>query len=145
MPKIVIIRGAICTGKTTITHLLRKRLLHYALIEPDILKEMVDNGRSSLWRRKVAEKTILFLIAQLMEYRRNIIVALHSHSLLMYNLIKKLAHEYSYKSYPFLLVAPLEVVLIRSKNRGVPKMRYLIPKSKIDLLPNNFRNEIFRF
>lgn len=131
MPKLIIIRGAICAGKTTTVCLLRESLPDYALIEPDVFKQMADKTKSSIWRKIIAEKTALFFLTELMKRGRGIIITLHGHDLKMYRLIKKLAFVYRYQATSFLLVVPLKTCLIRNNNRGVPGMNYRIPKSKL--------------
>ncbi len=131
MPKIIVIRGGICTGKTTTASLLREHLSDYSFIEPDTLKQMADDTASSLWRRRLVENVTVFFLTALMQRRRNIIVTLHAHDLLMYSRVQALALTCHYSFFSFLLTAPSATCLARNKQRGVPGMRYAISKRKI--------------
>lgn len=131
MSNIIIIRGAICAGKTTTSTLLRDNLADYALIEPDIIKQMVDRTRSSTWRRQITDKTMIFMFNELVKRKRNVIVALHGHDMMQYRKIRRIGIDHGAKIYSFLLTAPLDVCMARNERRGAPGMCYKIPKSKI--------------
>ena len=131
MKRLVLIRGPIFAGKTTIAGLLRERLGEASKIDFDELKLQIDDTKSSLWRQELALKTSLFLTRELTKFDRTIIVDIHSSKENQYREYQKVAAQNGYFLFSFLLRPPLEVCLARSRVRDDSNLKYKISEEKI--------------
>lgn len=131
MNRLILIRGPICSGKSTTASLLRKFIEPCSLIDQDSLKRAIDNQNPSEWRDKMAFDTTLYLADQLMEKRRDIIADIHSSIRRQYDNYKMLAQKYDYKLFSFLLYPPLNVCIERNSLRNIPDVRYKITEEEI--------------
>lgn len=130
MNKLVLIRGPICAGKSTITELLYHTLGAASLVDQDLLKRNIDRKRSD-WRSRVAFSTALYFASLLMKENRDIIVDIHSSIPAQYTEYAKLALRNDYKLFSFLLYPPLKVCLQRNKKRPIPNMQYRLTDDDI--------------
>src|ERR1700740_2200290 len=76
--QLIIIRGPIGAGKTSVVEALRDKLDGVSIIDFDAFKRQIDNAHSSDWRREIALDTALYLCGRLMKIGRLIIVDIHS-------------------------------------------------------------------
>jgi uridine kinase len=77
-PKIIIIRGPICAGKTTTINLLKDKFVNASYIDFDAFKRAIDWTQPSPWRTELAFKSALNLAEELMKRNRNILADIHS-------------------------------------------------------------------
>ena len=131
MTKIILIRGPICAGKSTIAQELLKNLKNCSLIDQDSFKRNIDFAKSSKWRADLAFETALFLADKLMNKRRTIIADIHSSIKKQHEGYIALAKKYKYALFSYLLYPPLGVCLNRNKNRVIPDIKYKISRQKI--------------
>lgn len=74
LPKLVIIRGSVGAGKTSVVEALRRKLGDVSIIDFDAFKRQIDNTKSSAWRREIAVDTALYLCERIMQKKRDIII-----------------------------------------------------------------------
>jgi len=145
MKKLILIRGPICSGKSTTVLALQKALGKYSVIDQDSLKRAIDNKNPSEWRDKIAFDTTLFLANSLMKQGRDIIADIHSNIRRQYSEYSKLALKHDYKLFSFLLYPPLNTCLVRNRKRKIPDVRYKITDETIKKYwknPYRVKNEI---
>lgn len=130
--KIVIIRGPVGAGKTSVVTELRELVGDVSVIDFDSFKRQIDNKASSDWRRTIALQTAGFLANKLMESARDIIVDIHSSSREQINLYKALASKHDYLLVSYLLYPPLEICKGRAKARVVSDILYEIDDEMIE-------------
>lgn len=128
---LILIRGPICAGKTTVVQGLSDILVDCSVVDQDFLKRGIDKIKPSLWRDKIAFDTTLFLVEQLMKKRRLIVADIHSAVRRQYVEYRKLARKYDYPLFSFLLYPPLEVCIERNQKRVIPDVRYEVSDQDI--------------
>jgi predicted kinase len=115
--KLILIRGPICAGKSSVAKILRDSLQNASWVNYDTVKDMIDHSASSVWRHKLAFHTAVSLAEDLMDAKRTIIMDIHASSVYQYTELKKLAETRRYEFRSLLLLPPLAVCLRRSKLR----------------------------
>ena len=96
MPKLINITGPIAVGKSTVCASLKKELKNYAFVDRAYLKEMLKPIGKPL-AKKIADKTTIFIIKQLMKENKNILV--HEQSIVI---LKEKLKRYSKKYKPLI-------------------------------------------
>ncbi|MCX6740425.1 MAG: hypothetical protein NTZ49_04330 [Candidatus Parcubacteria bacterium] len=124
MPMIILIRGPICAGKSTVVSLLKEKIADISHIDFDAFKRGIDWTKRSTWRTRLAYKTAMFLAEELMQVRRSIIADIHSHQKYQYQGYQRLAKIHYYKLFSFLLYPPLTTILQRDQARPLLDVRY---------------------
>lgn len=132
MQNMIILRGPIGSGKTSLMHELRRQLIDCSAIELDALKRMADPSASSPWRRKVALETGVFLAGQLLRSGRSVVVETHTRW-------REQAERFRQATLGlpavlfnnFLVLAPYEVCLARATARQVPGITYPIDEEMV--------------
>lgn len=140
MGQLIIIRGPIGAGKTTLVNALRFRLEQVSTIGINVLKRGMDATGSSNWRRDIALETALLLSEYLMERKRKIIVDIHSASHMQ---LDGFAHLVTKTGYDMMLIrieAPPEGCLARVKSRDVPDITYKIDEAMV----RRYWDELFK-
>ncbi|MEK7463480.1 MAG: AAA family ATPase [Patescibacteria group bacterium] len=132
MKKIILIRGPICSGKSTVARLLFERNNNSSLIDEDVLKRTIERTKTPKWRSSLAFETALFLTEKLMRRKRTIIADVHSSKKDRYIKYKKLADKYNYTLHSFLLYPPLNTCIERNKLRDIPDVAYKISRKSIE-------------
>lgn len=130
--KIVIIRGPVGAGKTSVVTELRELMEDASIIDFDSFKRQIDNKASSDWRRTLALQTAGFLADKLMELGRDIIVDIHSSSREQLDLYYALACQHDYSLTSYLLYPSLEICKGRAKTRVVSDILYEIDDEMIE-------------
>jgi predicted kinase len=130
--KIVIIRGPVGAGKTSVVTELRELMEDASIVDFDSFKRQIDNKASSDWRRTLALQTAGFLTDKLMKSGRDIIIDIHSSSSEQLDLYNALAHKYDYSLTSYLLYPPLEICQTRAKTRIVSDILYEIDDGMIE-------------
>lgn len=131
MNRLILIRGPICAGKSTMVNLLQDTLEACSVVDQDVLKRAIDKKRRSDWRDNIAFDTTLYLSDLLMKEGRDIIADIHSSLPKKYEEYQKLAMKNGYQLFSFLLYPPLEVCLQRNKSRIIPDIDYEITDDDI--------------
>jgi predicted kinase len=128
--RIIVIRGPICSGKSSIVELIKHKFYNSSLVDLDKFKVAIDFRKSSSWRRKAALKTALYLTHELIIFKRTIIIDIHGlkNQLLQF---KRIALKNNYKFYSFLLYPPLKTCLERNKSRNIRDIKYKITDKMI--------------
>jgi predicted kinase len=116
--KLIIVRGPICAGKSSVAQILRDSMPNASWVEYDVMKSMIDHKNSSSWRHKLAFHTAVSLAEDLMDAKRTIVMDVHSSSVYQYTELKKLAEAHRYEFKSILLMPPLAICLRRSKLRN---------------------------
>lgn len=130
-PQIIIIRGPVGSGKTSVVESLRKHLENVSIVDYDGFKRQIDNTQSSEWRRELALDTALFLTERLMLLRRTIVIDIHAsfpEHLEQYAVIAR-KHGYTLTSY--LLYPSLSTCLRRARQRNVADIEYTIDAAMV--------------
>lgn len=130
--KIVIIRGPVGAGKTSVVTELRALMKDASIVDFDSFKRQIDNKASSDWRRTLALQTAGFLADKLMESGRDIIIDIHSSSREQLDLYYALANRHNYSLASYLLFPPLEICKSRAKTRIVNDILYEIDDEMIE-------------
>lgn len=131
-PNLIIIRGAVGAGKTSVVESLREKLGDVSIIDFDAFKRQIDNTKSSAWRREIAVDTSLYFCERIMQERRDIIVDIHSSQIDLYQRYAALAKANNYTMSSFMLHPDLEVCIQRAKDRIVPDIAYDIDEAMIE-------------
>ena len=140
MKLIILIRGPICAGKSTIVNLLSKNLKNASCIDFDAFKRAVDRSKATQWRDKMAFKSAIYLCEMIMKKKRTIIADIHSSKKYQYLKYKDLANKNNYKLYSILILPPLAVCLKRNSTRKIKKVLYKISDKEIsDYWKNTFK------
>lgn len=133
MPYLIVLRGPIGAGKTSLLHSLAKQLPHSSVIEVDALKRMLDPYASSDWRRETAFEAALFMAKRALATGRNIIAETHSKQPEQQQHFSELARHTPGSIYKSVLVtAPLNVCKERSQARYVPGIQYAIDDQMVE-------------
>lgn len=130
-PQLIIIRGPVGAGKTSVVEEIRRQAEHVSLVDFDVFKRQIDNSHSSDWRREMALKTALFMTQQLMAKNRVIAVDIHASRIDQLNAYISLAKENNYTITSFLLYPPLDTCLQRARERDVPDINYPIDDAMV--------------
>lgn len=130
--QLILIRGPIGAGKSSVVSALRKSLKAASAIDFDELKRQIDNTASSDWRREVALDTALYLCERLMKKKRLIIADIHSSHREQLDGFINLARQNGYKATSFLLNPPIATCIERAANRTVPGITYRIDKAMVE-------------
>lgn len=128
---LILIRGPVGAGKTSVVEALRNKLNDVSIIDFDAFKRQIDNARSSEWRRRIAFNTALFLCQQLMDEERTIVVDIHSCFRDQYERYVELAKQNGYTVSSYLIYPPLHTCLKRAGERIVPDITYEIDTEMI--------------
>lgn len=131
MSNLVLIRGPICAGKSTILNLLQDLTQKCSTVRQDGIKRAIGKNKSSPWRNKIAFETTLYLTELLIKERRNIVADIHSSRLNQYRKYKKIASKYGYNFFSFLLYPPLKTCIKRNYQREIPGVNYVITEKEI--------------
>jgi predicted kinase len=127
MPYLIVLRGPIGAGKTSLLHSLADILPNSSVIEVDALKRMLDPHSSSSWRRETAFEVALIMAKRALATGRNIIAETHSKQPEQQQFFSQLALDTPGSIYKSVLVtAPLNVCKKRSQARHVPGIHYSI-------------------
>jgi predicted kinase len=132
MPNLIILRGPIGAGKTSLMHSLANTLPNTSVIEVDALKRMFDSHASTDWRREAAFSAALYMAKRALSSGRNVIAETHSKRPEQQKCFKDLVREIPslvFKSV--LVIAPLNVCIERSKQRFVPDISYDIDERMV--------------
>lgn len=122
--KILIIRGKVTAGKTTISHELARCLPDWIFVDAWKIKEMFEpldlKDRTPL--RTISKKAMTNIMKEVMKQMQiNIIVQESSISYLK-RYLRKYLREYNYEIYSFFLDVDLDVAIKRDKQREKPTM-----------------------
>ncbi|MGY4893326.1 MAG: AAA family ATPase [Candidatus Saccharimonadota bacterium] len=128
---LILIRGPVGAGKTSVVEALRNKLNDVSIIDFDAFKRQIDNTQSSEWRRRIALNTALYLCQQLMNEDRTIVVDIHSCFRDQYEHYVALAKQNSYRVSSYLIYPPLQTCLQRAGERIVPDISYAIDATMI--------------
>lgn len=130
---LILIRGPICAGKSSIVNALQNKLDSkiISIIDQDSIKRAIDKNNPSKWRDKIAFDTTLFLAELLMQRNRIIIADIHSAIKKQYVDYRRMAKKNNYYLFSFLLYPPLDVCLDRNKKRIIPDINYRITGREI--------------
>lgn len=136
---LIIIRGPVGAGKTSVVEELRKAIGNVSIIDFDAFKRQIDNSQSSEWRRQVALDTALYLCQKLMDEGRTIVVDIHASYPEQLNAYVELSRKNGYKEISYLLYPPIEHCIERANRRIVPDIEYAIDEAMI----NKYWSEVF--
>jgi|GEM_PF-3587162 len=114
--KLLVIRGPMCAGKTTLGESLRRKHMQASHLVPDALIQMVDHLASSEFRRQLVHDTILFMASQLLLQKRLVIVEVYGQDREFYDRLMDLAKRVQVGAMSVLLYPPLETCLARNRN-----------------------------
>ncbi len=128
---LIVIRGPICAGKSSVVKELKKILPDSSHVAADALKRSIDWRKATKWRSQLAFKTACFLTTELMKLERNIITDIHASKINEYEYYQQLADTNGYQFFSFLINAPLEICLARNKSRDIPDVDYMISDQEI--------------
>ncbi len=132
MPKLIILRGPIGAGKTSLMNSLARNLPNTSVIEVDALKRMFDPSASTDWRRKAAFDSALYMTKQALSAGRNVIAETHAKRPEQQKYFYDLAQKIPKLTYMTVLVtAPLKVCIERSQKRFVPNISYPIDATMV--------------
>lgn len=132
MPNLVILRGPIGAGKTSIMHRVRDELPEFCAVELDALKRMLDPQMSSSWRRNAALAGGIAMSADLLESDRSVITETHSRWPEQAERLERVASEIGDVSvHRFLVTAPFETCLKRAVQREIPGISYAIDATMV--------------
>lgn len=121
MPKIIILRGPMASGKSTTIDILDKKLKDYVYINREYIKSKMLKKMPRKYARKISKRALWTLLKEVMKLKKNILVQELSKS----NLNKKLGkyiNDYNYKIKSFYLTCSVETAIKRDKQRS-KKMR----------------------
>lgn len=130
-PQLIIIRGPIGAGKSSLIDAMRHSLQEVSVVEIDTIKKQIDITAAVPWRLEVAIDTALFLTQQLMSKERVIIVDIHSSRKEHLDKYVDLAKTNRYKATSFLLYPPLEVCKERFQKRLASGVKNNIDDTKL--------------
>ncbi len=129
---LIVIRGPIGVGKTSVSKALRDTMPDRAsCVKPDALKLMIDPNNSSDWRRQVANDTAGFLTGQLLEVPRTAIVEAHTKYPEEIERYAKIANSHRVPLVNVLLTAPIDVCMERANGRDMTGIGYPIDEEMI--------------
>ena len=132
MPKLIILRGPIGAGKTSLMHSLAQVLPLTSVIEIDALKRMLDPHASTDWRRKAAVNAALYMTKYALTMGRNVIAETHSKRPEQQKRFSTLAEKIPGLTYTSVLVtAPLDICIKRNQKRVVSGIDYTIDESMV--------------
>lgn len=132
MPNLIVLRGPVGAGKTSIMRALTEKIPDCSAVEIDALKRMIDPTGSSVWRREAALTAALSLTKALLERGRAVVTETHARWPEQTSQFYDLAHEVADVALTGVLVkAPYEVCLDRAKQRSVPGISYPINEAMV--------------
>jgi len=129
---LIVVRGPIGVGKSSVSKGLQRGLPHASFIETDVLKHMAGPDGSSPWRRRIAHDTSAFMVQQLLKVPRTAIIEVHTKYPEEVDRYAAMAADLSVPSVNVLLTAPLEVCRERTVNRPMPGVVYEPDYSLVD-------------
>ena len=138
--KLIIIRGPIAAGKTTLVGSLKNKLKNASAVDYDVFKVMIDHTKPSSWRRQTAFRCAAFLINEIMKKGRAIIVDTHATNRNQYLALKKIAKQNGYSLFSFLLYPPLDFCFKLNAGREIPGIKYKIGKK---IVRDYWKNIVF--
>jgi predicted kinase len=129
---LIVIRGPIAAGKSSVSRALHNRMADNAsLVETDAIKRMIDPTRSSEWRRNVAHASAAFIIDQLLAVPRTGIIEAHTKYPEQLERLAVIAKHHDAPLVKVLLTAPLEVCQTRAADRPTPGLSYSIDQEMV--------------
>jgi len=131
-PQIVIIRGPVGSGKTSVVEAIRSQMDDVSIVDFDSFKRQIDNSKSSSWRRELALEMAIILTKRLMESSRFIVADIHSSVPSQMKAFQGIADQMGYKLTSFLILPPLEVCFKRAEQRIVPDITYEIDRTMVE-------------
>lgn len=132
MSELIVLRGPIGAGKTSIMQSIARQLPHCAKIEIDCLKRMLDTHESSDWRREIAFNAALYMTQQALVNGRSVVTETHSKRPEQQLQFRQLSDTIPGANYRSVLVrAPFSVCLERSQKRIVPDINYAIDTAMV--------------
>jgi predicted kinase len=127
MSHVIILRGPIGAGKTTVMKQIAQALPDCSAIELDGLKRMIDPEMSSEWRREVALNSAVFMGRTLLARGRSIVAEVHSRWQEQSYEFLKLAEDFAdAELHRVLVTAPYETCAARVGQRAVDGIGYEI-------------------
>jgi len=127
----IVIRGPICAGKSSLCYALRDSIPNSSLVSADKIKRAIDNTTASRWRDEIAFKNTVHLTKLLIKVKRVVIIDIHSNNLKQLNIFKALARRNRYNFNSYLLFQPLATCIERNHNRAIPDVKYSITDNEI--------------
>lgn len=131
-PQLVIIRGPVGSGKTSVVEAIRAQLEDTGIVDFDTFKRQIDNSKSSQWRRELALEIAITMTNRLMESSRFIVADIHSSMPEQMTAFQEVARQMEYKLTSFLIYPPLDVCLRRTEQRNVPDITYEIDTAMVE-------------
>ncbi len=132
MQHLVVLRGPIGAGKTSLMQEVSRQLPDCSAIEIDALKRIADPNKSSPWRRNVALETGAFMTRKLLETGRSVVTEAHARWGEQTELFREVSRQLSGVAFSsFLVYAPYDVCLERATARDVPDIAYAIDEAMI--------------
>ncbi len=132
MSDLILIRGPICAGKSTVVKELRRLLPEASAIDFDAFKLQLDNQQSSDWRRQAALRVALFMAFEVAARGRTMLVDIPSSKVELLKVYQQLAEEVGYRFKTFLLLPPLQTCLERNQHRPIPEACYRLEPALIE-------------
>jgi predicted kinase len=129
--KLIVLRGPICSGKSTVSRVLREQLRNSSVADFDAIKQQIDYRASSSWRRDIALRTAVYLAGELLQTDRNVIAEIHSAIPVEYDAFQQAASVHNCPFLSFLIMAPLDVCLQRNRDRAIRDVWYMPKDSEV--------------
>jgi predicted kinase len=130
--RLLVIRGPVCSGKSTTGKALRRLYLQCSLIDPDVLKVMIDNRERTLWRTALAFHLTCSMVEAILIAGRVVIVEAHSHQHEHLSRLMDVATETHAIAKSVLLFPSLNICLDRNKTRHIDDIEYAVDQALID-------------
>lgn len=124
MSELIVVRGPIGVGKSSLSTALQKELSDSSFVETDVIKHMVGPDGSSPWRRNIAHDATGFIVEQLLQVPRTAIVEVHTKYPEEVDRYEAMAASLSAPLLNVLLTAPLEICRERTVGRPMPGISY---------------------
>lgn len=121
MPHLIVLRGPIGAGKSSIMKEVHDLLPGSSVVEIDTIKRMIDPTGSSARRRRTALNTSVYLTRSLLEHGRSVITETHTRwqdQALRFKTLAATMADVVFTS--FLVTTPYSVCNDREKRRYVP-------------------------
>lgn len=131
MKELIIIRGPIGAGKTSVVRSLCQLLPNSSGIECDAIKRMIDPHESSEWRRDIAIRSGVFLAGQLLRINRTAVAEIHANRPDQLAQFRCIGRDHNVEARTYLLKPPLDICLERVRGRFVPDISYAIDDSMV--------------
>lgn len=130
---LLIVRGPIGVGKSSVSSALQRIWPNAAsIVEPDMIKRMLDPNESSQWRRDIAHNASRLMVEQLLQIPRTVIIEAHTKYPELLTAYETIAQKLGCPIVNILLIAPLDVCVARARERVVPDIVYEIHDGMIN-------------